>query len=66
MTYTIKEAKENLPDVKVKIGESVFDAKLTGRLNKFATVYLKGSTTPYEFSWNTIVNSLNTGKPLLI
>lgn len=74
---TVTDVKRELPDVPVKIGRKRFMARLSGRLNSFATVtvsyivhgaprhYLRGR--PWfdaQFSWEAVTRAVNTGKPL--
>lgn len=74
MNWTIARVKSELPDVRLQIGRKIVSARLSGRLNQFATV----STTndfprrgvplfaDWEFSWETIARSLNSGRALQI
>ncbi len=68
---TIAEIKRDLPQVQVKIGKKKVWARISGRLNQFATVSLGYSTAAqtwvdFSFSWEAIAHSLNSGKPLLV
>lgn len=67
--WTVEKAKELLPDIQVKVGEKLYLAKVGGRKNPFAGVQLYDEDKnrpggPIEYSWEAIVRSLNTGKPL--
>jgi len=72
--WTIETVKRDLPNVAVDIGEDVVTGRLSGRMNDFATVtifdcFRNGSNrqwSDYQFSWRTIVESLNNGTPLLL
>ncbi len=72
--WTIEKVKEELPKVKVKIGGERLDGEVNGRLLPFAKVSVwfppdkvrKGFYVDWEFSWQAIVNSLNSGEPLLV
>jgi hypothetical protein len=66
--WTGADVKNYLPDVRVKVDGRVIDnCQVCGRLNKFATVFVKGSKGFYrvEYAWETIAHSINTGNPLL-
>ncbi len=70
--WTVKRVKEELPTVKIKIGGVVSDGRVSGRLNKFATVSVTNdkprSGVPLfydaQFAWETIANCLNSGNTL--
>lgn len=63
--WTIATVKEELPNVTVKDGETVYEAWVRGRRNKFAGVSW-GDKKQYtvEVAWETIVHCLNFGKPI--
>ena len=58
--------KKQLPAVDVIIGHKKVVGKVSGRKNKFATVWviLLDVQTPIEFSWVTIARALSANKPL--
>jgi hypothetical protein len=71
--WTVAQVKAKLPAVRVRVGKrNIVDARLSGRLNQFATVSITNnfprSGVPlfadYQFAWETIAHSLNTGQPL--
>lgn len=67
----IEEIKEKLPSVKVKIGGKVWEGRISGRKEKFATVIVPLGTYPatfgpYQYAWETIKRHLDTGKPLTV
>jgi len=73
MNWTIASVKDELPQVKVKIGKQTHWARITGRLNPFATVtvfaddrkYLRGPAwVDFQFAWQTIADALNNDRPL--
>lgn len=66
MKYTLTNVKFQLPKVKIQVGGKVYEGKLMGRQNRFATVYVRelGGAT-YEYAWSTVVNTLNSGRTLL-
>lgn len=64
MVHTIESVKETLPKVQVKVDGKIITANVSGRRNRFATVWTKQNMDGWEFAWQTIVNSLNSGKPL--
>lgn len=71
--WTIEAVKRDLPNVLIKIGRKVATGRVSGRLNRFATVtvdncFRHGSNPPwmdFHFSWDAIVRSLNTNSPLI-
>lgn len=64
MVYTINSVKETLPKVQIKVNGEIITANISGRRNRFATVWTKSNMDGWEFAWQTIVNSLNNGTPL--
>ena len=71
-TWDEKSVRENLPDVKVKMGETILDCHVRGRLNQFASVSTKidpstGKGGDYigDWSWAAVARSLNNQSPLL-
>ena len=77
MEMTISDVKRDLPMVKVRMNNRLYWAKVTGRLNQFASV------SPYQlidnkklvttimgpivvFSWEAVTRAVNSGKPLQI
>jgi hypothetical protein len=72
--YTVDNVKESLPDVQIRISNEltndVVTAKVTGRKNPVATVSVSPATLAvsewrdWQFSWEAVVHSLNTGEPL--
>lgn len=72
--WTIEKVKEELPKVKVKIGGEKFDGQVYGKKLPYAKVSVffppdrvkGGFNVDWEFSWQAIVNSLNSGEPLIM
>ncbi len=73
--WTIASVKEHLPNVRLRVApRKIVSARLSGRLNQFATVSLTNDKpragvpifADWHFAWETIVRSLNTGKPLAL
>jgi len=64
--HTAGSCREDLPAVRVKVDDGrIFDCQTCGRLNEFATVFVHGYAFPnWQFSWQAIADSLNTGRPL--
>jgi hypothetical protein len=71
--WSVADVKSELPMVRVRVGKrNIIDAKVSGRLNEFASVSwanpspVKGSDLfpTFHFAWETIAHSLNTGRPL--
>lgn len=66
MIHTIETVKRDLPAVRIKVGNKIVDGEISGRLNSFATVMIESDSLGCNFTWQTIVNSLNNDKPLLV
>lgn len=71
--WTVEQVKRELPGVTVKIGKNLVPGRLSGRLNRFATVTVTntvmGGQTPWRdwhFAWETIVHCLNSDEALLV
>ena len=64
MKWTEDTVKGVLPDIQVKMNGKTYLGSVSGRLEKFAQVTVKGGT--FEFSWAALVRSLNTNTPLLV
>lgn len=66
--WTVQRVKDELPIVQVKVDGRVYEMGVYGRQLRFPSVrpFEYGSAVSYEFAWETIVHSLNTGKPLLV
>ena len=64
--WSAYKVREELPDVQVNHNGSILDCRVAGRLNSYATVFSStGSAFPrWQFSWEAIANSLNSGRPL--
>lgn len=66
--WTPLRVREELPDVMVldeRTGQTL-KAKLSGRINRFATVMVYGHPWSAEFAWDTIADCLNRGVPLRV
>ena len=64
---TAKEAAQTLPNVKVQFSNGkIMKGKTKGSLLKYAKVYVKPFSLPWEFSWEAIARYVNTGKPLKV
>jgi hypothetical protein len=62
---TVKEVKEIMPDVHVRINGQVLPAWVRGRLLDYPKVYPQGiDCMGIEYSWEAITYSFNTGIPL--
>jgi hypothetical protein len=64
--WTALRVREEMPDVMVldeRTGQTL-KAKLSGRLNRFATVMVYDHPWSGEFAWETIADCLNRGVPL--
>jgi hypothetical protein len=63
--WTAAKVRDELPDVQVKVGKTVYTGKVRGRKNAFAGVHW-GPTSSAEWAWQTIANALNNGRPLQV
>jgi len=63
---TTDEVKANLPDIRIKIGKAIYAGRVSGRKNRFATIYVPDLGVDYEYAWQTIAHSINNDSPLLI
>ena len=61
---TIKQIKEDLPDVMIETPQGIFKYRTCGRLNNYATTRLGSSS--YEFSWYAIQRAVNNGTTLKV
>lgn len=66
MVHTIETVKRDLPKVQIKVDGKIVTANVSGRRNRFATVWTKQNMDGWEFAWPTIVDSLNSGNPLRV
>jgi hypothetical protein len=64
MTHSPCTVKLYLPEVKVLVNGEIVTGQVTGTMEDWSTVIVNGVN--YEFRWQTIANSLNSGKPLRI
>ncbi len=74
---TVAEIKRDLPMVKVKYNGNLYWGRVSGRLNKFATVspYQKIDGKKlistiigpcYEFAWETVTRAVNENRVLSV
>lgn len=74
---TVSQVKADLPDCPVKIGKRRFMARLSGRLNDYATLtlsyvangaprhYLRGRPwIDAQYSWDAVTRAINENRPL--
>lgn len=71
--WDISKVKRDLPDVTVSIYGAIHVAKISGRMQDFATVSVDTSPVPgtgnwcsWEVAWSTVVSCLNEGRPIKI
>ena len=77
--WTIETVKAELPKVQVQIEvnqltktgktkkvKMIVEGNVSGRRNKFPTIWTKDNMQGWEFAWGTIANALNNNKPLLV
>ena len=64
--WTIEKVKDEMPDVRCRFGDKVYDCHISGRKCQFAKVWAKDAQyLEAEFAWDTIANALNAGHVLL-
>ena len=65
---TIAEIKQKLPQVKVKINNTIVTASVSGRQLDFPIVHTNylGVNLQWEFSWYAIQNAVNNNKVLIV
>jgi hypothetical protein len=75
---TIEKVKKDLPEVTLIWNGKRYSAKISGRLNPFASVYgrktvKRGKTTyvmpfpatpDFQFAWETIARAITNNKPI--
>jgi hypothetical protein len=67
MTHTIETVKRDLPKVTIRLmSGKIIEGNVSGRRNKFASVWIKDNHEGWEFTWQTIVNALNNDRPLRV
>lgn len=71
--WDVKTVKEKLPNILIRIRGKTHTARLSGHLDKFATVTVNNYEQPtgpfyrdFSYSWTTIANCLNNNQPLEI
>lgn len=66
ITWDEHTVKTTLPNVTVRIGQTLHNGQTSGRLERFAVVTLTETGLRITYAWSTIAHSLNTGNPLTI
>ena len=69
VTMTIEQTKDTLPDVRVSVLGTIITSRVSGRKERFATVFIptpQGSWLNYQFSWETVARAVNSGKALKV
>ncbi len=65
--WTAERVKEELPNVSVLVeSHNLARGWVHGRSLDFAEVFLPSDGRHFQFAWDTIAKSLNSGKPLRI
>ena len=66
--WTGAEVKKRLPRVDVKLQDRIRRGNVSGRRNKFATVWIEyyGNIYEAQYSWAAVARALNTKKPLKV
>lgn len=65
---TVEQVKELLPDVRVHILGMTVTARVSGRKERFAAVFvpMQGSWLNFQFSWETVTRAVNGGRVLQV
>lgn len=65
-TWTPDRVRDELPEIVLLVGGTECPARITGRLNRFATVRTRCDGAGYECeaAWSTLAKCLNENKPL--
>ncbi len=72
--WTVAAIKEQLPNIKVRIGKKVVTGRISGRQRQFATVSVTNTGTLHrgnqiwidrEVAWETLVHCLNVNRPVI-
>lgn len=58
---TLKQIKEDLPQVQIIFAGKQYTGGLSGRKNKFACVWIQEFQVQFEFSWAAIERAVNEG-----
>jgi hypothetical protein len=63
----IQQVKDDLPNVKVKVGTKIVEGRIVGRNRPYPIVIFDhaGVTIDAEWSWQAITRSVLTDKPLV-
>lgn len=67
--WDIGKVKTELPEIQVSIYGDIKIAKMSGRMQDFATVSVEAGTgnwCSWEVAWSTVVRCLNEGRPIKI
>ena len=73
--WTAALVREKLPTVRVKYGNKIFDGRVTGRLNQFATVTIYAELGPhlrgtpwmdFHVAWETLADCLDENTCVLV
>lgn len=59
---TIKEIKEQLPDVKIRVNGKVETGKVRGRALQYAVVFVGDNS--WEYSWEAMQRAVNKNRIL--
>ena len=64
-TWTIERVKAELPSIPMLYEGKTVVCLLGGRLNAFASVFVPGVPgVRADYSWQTVTDALNAGRPL--
>lgn len=64
---TVKEVKEQLPEVKVNLSGNIYTGHIGGRKLPFPRVHIRElCNASWEVSWETIARCINEGKAIIL
>ena len=64
--WTPQKVRDELPNVPVFWNGKSQMARVSGRKERFACVWLERSGISWEVSWDTVANVLNNGRAIII
>ena len=59
MSKTIAQIKEELPEIEINYNGIKYQGQIKGRLNDYASVYIKKFDMTLEYAWETVTRMYN-------
>ncbi len=59
MSKTIAQIKEELPEIEINYNGIKYQGQIKGRLNDYASVYIKKFDMTFEYAWETVTRMYN-------